>query len=67
VNILRLLAEVLAERAQERERLGAEECEVGTFARGFQFGYAEGMRFAADALTETLGYEPARPDLRIVP
>jgi hypothetical protein len=69
INTLRLLAQVLTEIAQERERSSGELHDAGrTRQAAFNAGYAEGVRYATDNLVETLNYfqPPAAPELKVV-
>jgi hypothetical protein len=69
INHLRLLATVLIEHAQERERASNDLHEAGRPRHAaFNAGYAEGVRFATDAVVETLDYfnPPASPELTVV-
>ena len=64
VVLLRMVAESLAKLAQEREHRAGVAAVVGSEdSADYLRGHAEGLRYAADALTELL--DPA-PHLQVV-
>jgi hypothetical protein len=66
-TLLRLTAETLAGLAQEREALIPEYRDIGAEGLvGFHAGYAEGLRYAADVLTELFEPGSTKPRLEAV-